>query len=88
MSLKNLIFRLIAAAMGFALATTLYEIIMNVLLRPMTNQIVESQLTNSNSAPTAVTVYFSVANGVLAIFYLALLGFCIYSVIKYKKAQE
>ncbi len=88
MSLKRLIARLIAAVIGFILATTVYETVLYVVLRPLTNSLVEDQLTNSNTAPTAMNAYFTLANGIFALCCVALVAFCVVSVITYKKGKE
>ncbi len=88
MPLKRLIARLIAAVIGFILATTAYEAVIYVVLRPLTNKLVEDQLTNSNSTPTAMNAYFTLANGIFALCCVALLAFCVISVVKYRKGKE
>jgi hypothetical protein len=88
MTVKNLIARLISAAVAFAVATTIYELIVYVVLRPLTNQLVESQLSNTNMAPSSATMYFNLANGLLGLCYLLLILFVVFSILKYRKTKE
>lgn len=85
MSLKGLLVRLGIAAFLAIASTIIYELVTNVLLRRTSNSMVTSQLTNSPTASTATTLFFSLSFGLLILVYLAALSYAGYNTYRYLK---
>lgn len=88
MTVKGLVGRLAVVALGAALASAIYEAVVQVVLRPYANELVEAQLSNSNLAPAATRLYFDFANGVLFACYAALAIFGIVSVVRFYRERR
>lgn len=87
MSSRKLVITLSVVALALFAVTALYEIVFNILLRPIATKAVEAQLTNSNVAPVAANLYGSVSIGLLCLCYAALVAYGILVVVRFRKER-
>ena len=88
MSLKKLITILLAVVIAMVVVTVLFGVIANVALKPVTNSLVESQLGNTNAAPTVIQLYHNFGSGIQLLAYLAVLSPAVWALVRFFKSKE